>query len=616
MDGRNEQNRRGNRRNEWGERSRRAGSGRRGTERPSSAGRGRTSREARPSVYDASRHRAAAMNETGKDAASRLAFFVLLFGVIALAVCGRLVYLSLVVGPENADSAISSRTQTVTESARRGTIYDRNGNVLAMSVDATTIYCDPTAVTDPDAVAQALVDVFGGNADDYKASLTKENSSFSYLYRKADTDDAQKIKGQKFDGVYFLDDVKRVYPCGQTAGQVVGLTDTDGNGVSGLELYYNDILSGEDGELEVERGGNGYPVADGVREIKAATDGQDIVVSIDVTMQEYLESRLSQAVTDLKGKQGQAVLYDGATGEVIACASTPYMNPGDRSTIEDGSTTLRPISTAYEPGSIFKCVTMAAILEANALDPDSEIYCPNKLTADQYTITDAHERSSKTMTLTEILAESSNIGTSLAASKLGFAPLYSKIQEYGLTSATGIDFPGESSGKLADQSTWSTVQSYNVSFGQGVMVTPLQMVRFYGAIANNGVAWQPHFLLSKPQTGEEESYDSEQIIENTSAIDPLIGMMQEVVKSGTGTDARMDGFEPAGKTGTAQYTADGTSGYVKGKYNISFCGFLPYTNSKLVCFVSVSEVPNSGSTAGAFKDIMQFAVNHYTITPE
>ncbi|WP_082673431.1 peptidoglycan D,D-transpeptidase FtsI family protein [Hugonella massiliensis] len=570
----------------------------------------------RPSVYDASRHRQAAMNETGKDAASRLAFFVLVFGIIALAVCGRLVYLSLIVGPQNADSAISARTQTVTESARRGTIYDRNGNVLAMSVDATTIYCNPSEVTDPDAVAQALVEVFGGSADDYKASLTKENASFAYLYRKADTDAAQKIKDRKFDGVYFLGDVKRVYPCGQTAGQIVGLTDVDGKGVSGLELYYNDVLSGEDGELEVERGGNGYPVTGGVREVKAATDGQDIVVSIDVTMQEYLESRLTQAVGELKGKQGQAVLYDGATGEVVACASTPYMNPGDRSSIQDGSTTLRPISTAYEPGSIFKCVTMAAILEANVLGPQSEIYCPNRLTADQFTITDAHERSSKTMTLTEILAESSNIGTSLAASKLGFAPLYNKIQAYGLTSATGIDFPGESSGRLTDQSTWSTAQSYNVSFGQGVTVTPLQMVRFYGALANNGVAWQPHFLLSKPQSGEGESYASDQIIENTSAIEPLVGMMQQVVKTGTGTDGQMEGFEPAGKTGTAQYTADGSSGYVKGKYNISFCGFLPHTTSKLVCFVSVSEVPNSGSTAGAFKDIMQFAVNHYSITPE
>ena len=556
------------------------------------------------------------MNETGKDAASRLAFFVLVFGIIALVVCGRLVYLSLIVGPQNADSAISARTQTVTESARRGTIYDRNGNVLAMSVDATTIYCNPSEVTDPDAVAQALVEVFGGSADDYKASLTKENASFAYLYRKADTDAAQKIKDRKFDGVYFLGDVKRVYPCGQTAGQIVGLTDVDGKGVSGLELYYNDVLSGEDGELEVERGGNGYPVTGGVREVKAATDGQDIVVSIDVTMQEYLESRLTQAVGELKGKQGQAVLYDGATGEVVACASTPYMNPGDRSSIQDGSTTLRPISTAYEPGSIFKCVTMAAILEANVLGPQSEIYCPNRLTADQFTITDAHERSSKTMTLTEILAESSNIGTSLAASKLGFAPLYNKIQAYGLTSATGIDFPGESSGRLTDQSTWSTAQSYNVSFGQGVTVTPLQMVRFYGALANNGVAWQPHFLLSKPQSGEEESYASDQIIENTSAIEPLVGMMQQVVKTGTGTDGQMEGFEPAGKTGTAQYTADGSSGYVKGKYNISFCGFLPHTTYKLVCFVSVSEVPNSGSTAGAFKDIMQFAVNHYSITPE
>lgn len=555
--------------------------------------------------------RTAAPANTANPSA-RILVLIGIFLALALVAVARLVDLTLIEGPANAEKAQSSQQQALTVDAKRGTIYDRNGNVLAMSVDATTVYCVPDEVTDVDGEAAAIANVLGGDAADYADDMRKQGS-FSYVYKKADKDKAQQLEDQDLDGIYYLADTKRVYPCGQTAGQVVGLTDSDGNGISGLELYYNDVLSGTNGEGYVIRGANGYPTAGGVVMQKEAVQGQDIVVSLDVEMQEYLESRLSQAVSELQGKRGDSIIYDGATGEVLACASTPYLNPADRSSIEEGATTLMPVNTAYEPGSIFKAVTFAAILEANVLTPDSQIYCPAYLPADEYRISDAHERSAETMTVSQILAASSNVGTSLAAQQLGFGALYDKIQRYNLTQATGIDFPGESSGYCTDQSTWSLAQSYNVSFGQGIMVTPLQMARFYGALANGGTECQPHFLVSK--AGERQSYDTQQVFDNTDAIEPLTGMLEGVVSDGTGKKAQIDGYTVAGKTGTAQY-ADDSGSYVAGSYNISFVGWLPRSSSQIVCFVGVTDVPGDRQTASAFKDIMSFAINHYGITEQ
>ncbi len=511
------------------------------------------------------------------------------------------------------EEAKASLSQTITEPAKRGTIYDRNGVVLAADVDARTIYCNPHEVEDPEKESSAIASVLGGDANDYVDALTRENTSFSYVQRKADVDKAQQIEEMNLSGIYFLHDTKRVYPCGENAGQVVGLCDIDGKGLTGLELYYNDVLSGTDGQITEEIGSDGRTIAGSSHENQERQDGQDIVLSIDIEMQQFLEQRLAEQTQQLNGKSGNAVLYDGGTGEIIACASTPYLNPGDRENIQDGSTSLRSITTAYEPGSIFKTVSMTAIMESGVLSPDSTIYCPAYLPADEFYISDAHQRGDETMTLSHILAVSSNVGMSLAASDLGFDNLYNAIVRYNLTDYTGVDYPGESRGTLDPVDQWSQVQSYNVSFGQGIMVTPLQMCRFYGALTNGGVEETPHFLISKPGSEDQPQYESDQVIDNQQAIDEVTGMLQGVVSEGTGTQAQITGFSPAGKTGTGQYIGENGT-YLENMNNISFIGYLPNTNSKLVCFVGVSEVPGDGVTTPAFRDIMTDAIQHYGIT--
>ena len=545
---------------------------------------------------------------------NRFRVLLVFFGIVLLLLVGRLVQLQIILADDYSTQAANSRTVSVELSPRRGTIYDRNGKVLASDVQATTIYCNPKEITDVKGTAEKLAGVLGGDASIYEGPLSTENTTFAYVKRKVDQDKGEEVQALGLDGIYFLDDMKRVYPYGSIAGQILGLVDVDGNGQTGLELYYDSILKGEPGKLVLQQGAYGMPIPDGTEVDEPAKDGQDIILSIDIDMQQYVEERLAKGVSDIGGEDGSAVLYDADSGDIIAIASTPYLDPSDRSNIEEGATSVKAITTQFEPGSIFKTASFCAMLEAGGITAQTTVDCPVYLEADEYKISDAHERAATTMTAAEVLAQSSNVGTSLLVQQhLGFNGLYDKIRKYGLNDATGVDYPGEAEGYLTNVSTWSLSQSYNVTFGQGISLSPLMITRFYGAIASGtGVAHTPHFLISKPSSGEEVTWDSEQIIDNTDAIAPLTDMLVGVVENGTGKTAAVEGYTTAGKTGTAEY-ADDTGSYVKDMYNLDFVGFLPNATSNLVCFVGVNHVPYERNTCEVFKDIMTEASSRYKI---
>lgn len=553
---------------------------------------------------------------SGGGLSARVAFLFVAFAVIALIFVARLIFLQFVVADDYSQQAQDSRTVDITITPKRGTIYDRNGNVLATSVDCTTIYCNPTEITDVDGTAQKLKDILGGKVSTFKEVLSRQNTSFSYVQRQVDNDLAQKVKDLNITGLYFLNDSKREYPNGAVGGQIIGLCDIDGNGLTGLELYYNSILGGTAGHVTYEQGNNGIVIS-GTEKRTDATDGQDIVVSLDVDMQAYVEQQVSEGATNMGGDSGQCVLMDGSTGEILAAASTPLLNPTDTSEIKSGATELKVVSQAFEPGSIFKAVTMLACLEEGVCTPTTKVYCPAVLKADEYTISDAHERSDTTYTATEIMEHSSNVGISLLAQKLGFDKLYQYIQKFKLDEEyTGVDFPGEAAGYLTNVADWSEIQGDNVSFGQGISVTPIQMTRFYGMLANGGTEVTPHFLIEKPQSDGKVSYSTEQVVTDSNAIKDLDQMLTTVVTDGTGTAAQIDGYDVAGKTGTAQYVPEGGTGYAENSYNLSFVGYLPNSDSDLVCFVGVTKVPADSVTTGIFKNIMSFAINRYNISPQ
>lgn len=588
---------------------------------------------------------------------SNRAFWPLaIFAIFAAVFFLRLVYLQVIVAGDYSAQAQAQRTSYLTIEPRRGTIYDRNGVVLATSVDATTIYVDPTEVTDINMTAQLLADSLGGQASDYLEKVTANNTRYSVIKRKADTsvgDDLQSrvtervAEAQKQEnarakdageqaqtvqsGIHFVTESRREYPNGQVAGQVVGAcsigVDEDKNreyyyGICGLEKQYNDVLSGTPGYYEAEYGRSGQAIPGGVHEQVDAVDGQDIVVSIDINLQRDVEEYLTNGCKDLEAASGSAVLMDGSTGEIYAAASLPLFNPADRSEVKEGAMQLKCVTDLFEPGSIFKSVSAMAILETGTLTPDSELFCPASITADGYTISDAHERGDATFTLREILDQSSNVGISLATEQMGFDELYNHIVKYNLHSTTGVDYPGEGEegtdalGMLAPLEQWSAVQAYNVSFGQGVSVTPLQMTRFYGAIVNSGVECVPHFLLSMPQSGYTPVYETEDVIETKDAIGDMQSMLKTVVTDGTGKLAAIDGYNVAGKTSTAEIYDEENGGYRKNVYNLAFTGFLADSSSKLVCFVGANEVPGNRVVTPIFKDIMTSAIDRFGITSE
>ena len=588
---------------------------------------------------------------------SNRAFWPLaIFAIFAAVFFLRLVYLQVIVAGDYSAQAQAQRTSYLTIEPRRGTIYDRNGVVLATSVDATTIYVDPTEVTDINMTAQLLADSLGGQASDYLEKVTANNTRYSVIKRKADTsvgDDLQSrvtervAEAQKQEnarakdageqaqtvqsGIHFVTESRREYPNGQVAGQVVGAcsigVDEDKNreyyyGICGLEKQYNDVLSGTPGYYEAEYGRSGQAIPGGVHEQVDAVDGQDIVVSIDISLQRDVEEYLTNGCKDLEAASGSAVLMDGSTGEIYAAASLPLFNPADRSEVKEGAMQLKCVTDLFEPGSIFKSVSTMAILETGTLTPESELFCPASITADGYTISDAHERGDATFKLREILDQSSNVGISLATEQMGFDELYNHIVKYNLHSTTGVDYPGEGEegtdalGMLAPLEQWSAVQAYNVSFGQGVSVTPLQMTRFYGAIVNSGVECVPHFLLSMPQSGYTPVYETEDVIENKDAIGDMQSMLKTVVTDGTGKLAAIDGYNVAGKTSTAEIYDEENGGYRKNVYNLAFTGFLADSSSKLVCFVGANEVPGNRVVTPIFKDIMTSAIDRFGITSE
>ena len=556
---------------------------------------------------------------------NRAFVIVVFFAILALIFFVRLVFLQVILAPEYSAQAQDSRTVGFYVEPRRGTIYDRNGHILAISVDATTVYANPSEIEEPGATSRAIAEALGGKPSDYVDKISNSASpTFSFVARKVDVAKADKLREAELPGIYFLDDTRREYPYGAVGGNVIGAcsvaVDEENNrefyeGICGLELYYNTILAGTEGYYEAEIGADGTPIPGGVHVSKKEVEGQDIVISIDIEFQEQLQKRLEDGLKRVGVEDGSAVVMDAKTGEIYAAASYPYFNPADRSEVKEGSMQLKAASNLFEPGSIFKTVSAMAILEDDAMTVDDEVDCPSFIEADGYIVTDAHEREDVVYSFRDIIKYSSNVGISLSVENaIGFQKFYDDILKYRLNTLTGIDYPGEQLGYLLDFDQWSKVQAYNVTFGQGISINAMQIIAFYGALINDGVSQTPHFLVRKPQTNEVPEYPTYEIIDNKKAIEPMVSMLTSVVTDGTGIDAAIDGYTVAGKTSTAEIYDEKNGGYLESTYNLGFIGFLPNSTSNLVCFVNANMVPAERPVTFVFHDIMEDAVNRYNIT--
>ncbi|MGI6220352.1 MAG: peptidoglycan D,D-transpeptidase FtsI family protein [Coriobacteriales bacterium] len=563
---------------------------------------------------------------------SRTSWLLIAFVFIAVALVIRLFVLQVVFADEYRAEAETHHTSDEVVYAKRGTIYDRNGKILAMTVDAKTIYANPKEIVDASATASQLAEILGGEPADYMEALTKD-TTFSYVLRQGEVKLAENLQARKKElqeqidalqlpegssppanplaGIYYLDDTRREYPYGEVAGQIIGYVGRDGKGLSGLELQYDNILRGRDGHRVVEQGKGGLQIPGGTKLDQEAVDGTDITVSIDIELQQYAEHELLAQQAESNAEGGEITILDGATGEIYASASLPLYDLNHVDEAAEGASNLKTVSHVYEPGSVFKIVTAAALLEEGAVDPDKKIEVPNSLEIGDRTITDAHDHAVMQWNLRDIIRESSNIGISILEDEIDRETFASYLDKFGFGKKTGVDYPGESEGILTDVRHWYDVLEANVAFGQSISVTSVQMAGFYGMVANDGMYIQPHFLIDYPHTSQEVTYESTRLLSPETCA-TLKEMMIDVVEEGTGTLAQIDGFDAAGKTGTAQQVVDGQ--YSDGKYTITFDGMLANTNSKLVCIIAMNN-PGTSAAMPLFSSVMAFAADLYSIIP-
>ena len=531
----------------------------------------------------------------------------------------RLFWLQVVQAKDLAAAAEATHTIYPTLHAKRGTIYDRNGNVLAMSVDCSTIYCNPKDVHDPAGLAKVLADYLGGEPSDYIGSLTAD-TTFVYIGRQIDQDVADALRAELEErgltGIYYLDDTKRVYPYGDVAGQLIGLVNVDGEGTSGLELYYNDVLSGVDGQMIMEIGKGGIPIAGGVYDVTEAVDGSDIVISIDIDLQAKCEEQAVDAQSRYGASSASIMVTNPRTGEIYAACSTPLATITDRSSIDPASLNLRLVSDCYEPGSVFKVLTTSIGFDYGLFEPDTVYNVPPAiLVGDDWVHEDTSRDYNVNWTVREILYNSSNPGSvMLGQDVIGAERFALGMDRFGIGHATGIDYPGEVNGLVKSYAEYDGATCGAMSFGQAAAIPMVQLVRAFGAVANDGVLTTPHFAIMIG--GEEVSWPYGGRAISVEASDKETDIMRSVMELGTGVRGQVYGYDIAGKTGTGEQ-ANGGGSYADYSFVASLCGFANADDPEVLVYVGLNGTGYlaSASAAEVFHNVMAEATTDLSIPP-
>jgi cell division protein FtsI (penicillin-binding protein 3) len=504
------------------------------------------------------------------------------FGLAALALEGRILYLQLVAKDFLTEQADDRHLRTVQISAHRGLITDRNGEPLAVSTPVDSVWANPrelkVALDRLPELAEAL-----GQDDEWLARRLTSNldREFLYLQRHLPPHKSEAVLKLGLPGLGLLREYRRYYPTGEVAGHVVGFTDVDDAGQEGLELAFDHWLEGENGEKRVRQDRLGRVIAD-VELINPAKPGRDLRTSIDLRLQYLAYRELKAAVSESRARSGSAVVLDPTTGEVLAMVNQPSFNPNDRSQLDVARYRNRAVTDIFEPGSSFKPFVLAAALESGDYTPKTIVNtAPGVLRIGGRLVTQDNSNLGR-IDLTTVLAKSSNVGMAQVALEMDAVDIWRVLSGFGIGRLTASGFPGESAGVLNDAQHWRAVGQATISYGYGLSVTTLQLARAYAALAAGGVL-RPVSLLavSEPPRGE-------QILSAGTARD-LLGMLEAVVASdeGTGKRAAVRNYQVAGKTGTAKKAAAG--GYADDRYTAVFAGIAPASAPRLVVVIVIDE---------------------------
>jgi cell division protein FtsI (penicillin-binding protein 3) len=533
------------------------------------------------------------------------ALFLLLLALAAL----RATWLGTVKAGSLSERAVSQQIEDLTVPARRGTIFDRNGVELAVSEDAVSVFANPFLIDDPAAVAARLAPLVGRTEDDLLRKLSDRDAGFVYLRRKMDASLGQKVERLEIEGIGTMVEPKRTYPQGYLASQVIGSVGTDNYGLAGLEHARNGQLRGEDGERRLVKDALGEPVS--MVEVERAEAGEDLRLTLDAAIQERTEAVLAEVGETYQPAGATAVVMDPRTGEILSLANWPRVDANNVGGAPSFARQNRAIQASYEPGSTFKAITISGALEENLVEPETQLSVPATLQVADRTIGEAHEGGGGTLTVSDIVARSSNVGSVMIGLKLGAERFDHWVRRFGFGRQTGIDLPGEQQGIVLRPDDYSGSSMGNMPIGQGIAVTPIQMAAAYTAIANHGLLREPYVIAG-------DRRPPRRVLSKRNA-ERVSRMLEGVFAAGgTAQEAQVEGYRLAGKTGTAEKAENG--GYSTTDFVASFIGYAPARNPSLLVTVMVDEprgqIYGGVVAAPAFERIMEFALPYLKIPPQ
>jgi cell division protein FtsI (penicillin-binding protein 3) len=525
-----------------------------------------------------------------KTPGRRLYIFAALLFVWILVICFRLVRLQVVKYGDFVQRAQRQQNRTIPVQPRRGNIYDRNGYALAMSIDVDSVFAVPSEVHDQETTAVILGRVLDMAPQEIVARL-QSNRNFAFIKRKIDEETANRVRELNLRGIYFRKEPKRFYPKRELAAQVLGYVGMDDEGLGGLERQFDDDLRGIPGQelISIDARRKWFS-----RVEKPPDPGQNLVLTIDQTIQYIAEKELDQGMADTKAIAGTVVVENPRTGEILALVNRPTFNPNVFNSVPTEALKNRAVSDIYEPGSVFKIVTYSAAIDQHVVTPDDKVDCQHgSINVFGMQIHD-HE-SLGVITIAEALAHSSDVAAIKVGMKLGDQRLYHYIHDYGFGQQTGIELPGETRGMAKPVNRWSKVSIGAISMGQEIGVTPLQTISLVSTIANDGVYTPPRIVAgelppdSKALPVVFHPAQQHRVVSAMTAVQ-MKKMMEGVVLFGTARRAILEGYTIAGKTGTAQKVEPGTGAYSKTKYVASFIGFTP-VNTPAITIAVILDSP-------------------------
>jgi len=512
---------------------------------------------------------------------------------------------------------------------QRGEIFLQDSDSLypvAVDKDSKMAYAVPREMFDSAGVAKALSSILGLDENDIRGKLSKSDDMYEVLKHRLSDDEVAKLNDSKLEGVHLSDEAFRYYPAGNLASQVLGFVGWRENGLGGrygVENYFDTQLAGHPGQLSQDKSNSGFWIPTGDKNIIPAENGDGMVLTIDHIIQYETEKILKSAIVKFSAQRGTIIVMEPGTGRIMAMASYPDFNPNNYQGEDMASFRNLAVSDPYECGSIFKTITLASAIDAGRISPDTTFVDTGVVSEAGYSIRNANFKAYGKQTMTQVLDMSINTGAIFAQQKLGNANFLDYAKRFGFGSQTGIELPGESAGNLANLKNFRTdINFFTASFGQGITVTPIQMVAAYNALASGGKLMKPEIVekVIHPDGAQEEIAPQEvRSVVTQQTADEIATMLRSVVVNGEGKMADVPGYLVGGKTGTAQVASSDAKGYQEGQNIGSFAGFAPVDNPRFTVLVRIDNPKGvdwaESSAAPTWGELMKFLLNYKNIQP-